>query len=68
MVNTQTSKTTLTVVCKSEIWPEWYFSKKYESLDYDTNYNSILVDEMRHKGYKFVFQQVHIININHFQP
>ena len=39
---------------------QWQFldSKKYESLDYDTNYNSILVDEMRHKGYKFVFQQV----------
>ena len=33
-------------------------SKKYESLDYDTNYNSILVDELRHKGYKFVFKQV----------
>ena len=34
-------------------------SQQYESLDYDTNYNSVLVDEIHHKGYKFVFQQVH---------
>jgi len=32
-------------------------SKQYESLDYDTNFNSLLLDEMRDKGYKFVVRQ-----------
>lgn len=33
-------------------------SRQYESLDYDTNFNSLLLDEMRHRGYKFVIRQV----------
>ena len=33
-------------------------SQQYESLDYDTNYNSVLLDEIRIRGYKFVMQKV----------
>lgn len=33
-------------------------SQQYESLDYDTNFNSIFLDEMRSKGYKFVMKKV----------
>ena len=33
-------------------------SQQYESLDYDTNYNSLLLDEIRIRGYKFVMQKV----------
>jgi len=29
-------------------------SKQYESLDYDTNFNSLLLDELRQRGYRFV--------------
>ena len=29
-------------------------SQQYESLDYDTNYNSVLLDEIRIRGYKFI--------------
>jgi len=32
-------------------------SQKYESLDYDTNFNSILLDELRRKGYKFIMRK-----------
>jgi len=32
-------------------------SQQYESLDYDTNYNSVLLDEIRIRGYKFVMQK-----------
>ena len=33
-------------------------SQQYESLDYDTNYNSVLLDEIRIRGYKFIMQKV----------
>ena len=33
-------------------------SQQYESLDYDTNYNSVLIDEIRIRGYKFIIQKV----------
>eukprot|EP00092_Neocalanus_flemingeri_P026252 GFUD01028453.1.p1 GENE.GFUD01028453.1~~GFUD01028453.1.p1 ORF type:complete len:759 (+),score=230.31 GFUD01028453.1:82-2358(+) len=32
-------------------------SQQYESLDYDTNFNSLLLDEIRIRGYKFVMQK-----------
>ena len=32
-------------------------SQKYESLDYDTNFNSLLLDEVRSRGYKFVVRK-----------
>ena len=32
-------------------------SQKYESLDYDTNFNSLLLDEMRSRGHKFVVRK-----------
>jgi len=32
-------------------------SKKYESLDYDTNFNSVLLDEIRMKGWAFVIKK-----------
>ena len=33
-------------------------SQTYESLDYDTNFNSVLLDEMRSRGYKFIIRKV----------
>ena len=33
-------------------------SQQYESLDYDTNFNSLLLDEIRIRGYKFVMRKV----------
>ena len=35
-------------------------SQQYESLDYDTNFNSIFLDEMRSKGYRFVMKKVNM--------
>ena len=35
-------------------------SQKYESLDYDTNYNSVLLDEIRIRGYKFIIKKVYL--------
>jgi len=32
-------------------------SQQYESLDYDTNFNSLLLDEIRIRGYKFVMKK-----------
>merc|ERR1719427_2184915 len=32
-------------------------SQQYESLDYDTNFNSLLLDEIRIRGYKFVMRK-----------
>jgi len=32
-------------------------SQTYESLDYDTNFNSVLLDEMRSRGYKFIIRK-----------
>ena len=39
-------------------------SRQYESLDYDTNFNSLLLDEMRHRGYKFVIRQVGWVGVS----
>ena len=33
-------------------------SQQYESLNYFTNYNSLLLDEIRQMGYKFVKRTV----------
>ena len=33
-------------------------SQQYESLDYFTNFNSLLLDEIRTRGYKFVIKKV----------
>ena len=33
-------------------------SQQYESLDYFTNFNSLLLDEIRRRGYKFVIRKV----------
>lgn len=33
-------------------------SQKYESLDYDTNFNSLLLDEIRSRGYRFEITKV----------
>ena len=33
-------------------------SQRYESLDYFTNFNSLLLDEIRRRGYKFVTRTV----------
>ena len=32
-------------------------SQQYESLDYFTNYSSLLLDEIRQRGYKFVIKK-----------
>lgn len=32
-------------------------SKKYESLDYDTNFNSLLLDEIRMNGWNFIIKK-----------
>ena len=32
-------------------------SQQYESLDYFTNFNSLLLDEIRRRGYKFVIKK-----------
>ena len=39
-------------------------SQKYESLDYDTNFNILLLDEVRSKGYKFVTRKVILNSVN----
>ena len=33
-------------------------SQQFESLDYFTNYSSLLLDEIRIRGYKFVVRKV----------
>ena len=33
-------------------------SQQFESLDYFTNYSSLLLDEIRIRGYKFVIRKV----------
>ena len=33
-------------------------SQQFESLDYFTNYSSLLLDEIRMRGYKFVVRKV----------
>ena len=37
-------------------------SQQFESLDYFTNYSSLLLDEIRIRGYKFVIQKVKLMN------
>ena len=34
-------------------------SQQYESLDYFTNFNSLLLDEIRTRGYKFIIKKVY---------
>jgi hypothetical protein len=33
-------------------------SQKYESLDYEVNFNSLMLDEIRKRGWKFVLAKV----------
>ena len=37
-------------------------SQQYESLNYDTNYNSLLLDEIRKMGFKFVKRTVDFLS------
>ena len=37
-------------------------SQQFESLDYFTNYSSLLLDEIRIRGYKFVVRKVGFSN------
>jgi hypothetical protein len=40
-------------------------SQKYESLDYEVNFNSLMLDEIRKRGWKFVLAKVKsFLNIN----
>ena len=36
-------------------------SQQFESLDYFTNYSSLLLDEIRIRGYKFVVRKVGLL-------